>query len=224
MVINWWCFSFVRWKSRSLEDDSIVEAVDQIAAIPANVPENQELIAKVAASIASISIENNDLDPQLMKQSCHDSGIDIRDPNLPVVLHTKKNYSDADIVLSSDWVPPITIAPTDYTDTPSSRSSHDTRLSAGSTSLAEPQVIGRKKTSSVSFSVDDNSDSQQALSTSSDKTSDNNKKNKMLKRLSYPLTGLIEGLTGDDRPRSDSDSAPNTGDSNQSVFSKVFSR
>jgi len=160
-----------------------------------------------------------------MKQSCHDSGIDIRDPNLPVVLNTKKNYSDADIVLSSDWVPPITIAPTDYIDTPSR--SQDTRLTAGGSSLTEPTtVVGRKKTSSVSFSVDDNSDSQQQLqSTSSDKTSDNNKKNKMLKRLSYPLTGLIEGLTGDDKPRSDSaESAPNTGDSNQSVFSKVFSR
>lgn len=195
----------------------------EVSSIPQNLPENQEIIAKVAASIASISIEKGDLDPHLMKQSCHDSGIDIRDPNLPVVSHSKKNYSDADIVLSSDWVPPITIAPTDFIDTPSR--SQDTRLTAGGTSLTEPTVVGRKKTSSVSFSVDDNSDSQQLQSTSSDKTSDNNKKNKMLKRLSYPLTGLIEGLTGDDKPRSDSaESAPNTGDSNQSVFSKVFSR
>ncbi|XP_055302096.1 oxidation resistance protein 1 isoform X7 [Sitodiplosis mosellana] len=211
--------------SRSLEDDSIAEVTEPIPSIPANIPENAELIEKVAASIASISIENSEQDPQLMKQSCHDSGIDIRDPNLPVVLNTKKNYSDADIVLSSDWVPPITIAPTDYTDTQSR--SQDTRLNAGGTSLTEPTVVGRKKTSSVSFSVDDNSDSQQHHSTSSDKTSDNNKKNKMLKRLSYPLTGLIEGLagTGDDKLRSDSaESAPNTGDSNQSVFSKVFSR
>lgn len=210
-----------------MEDDSIAEAsAPSFPEIPANIPENAELIKKVAASIASISIEQSEQDSQLMKQSCHDSGIDIRDPNLPVVSNTKKIYSDADIVLSSDWVPPITIAPTDYIDTPSSRSSFDTRLNAGGTSLAEPQVVGRKKTSSVSFSVDDNSDSQQLHSTSSDKTSDNNKKNKMLKRLSYPLTGLIEGLTGDDKPRgSDSgESAPNTGDSNQSVFSKVFSR
>lgn len=218
--------------NRSTEDDSVVEAVPPpVPELPANVPENQELIAKVAASIASISIEqSDDTDPQLMKQSCHDSGIDIRDPNLPVVLHSKKNYSDADIILSSDWVPPITIAPytipTD-TSTSSSRQSFDTRLTAGGTSLTEPTVVGRKKTSSVSFSVDDNSDSSSPAphSTSSDKTSDNNKKNKMLKRLSYPLTGLIEGLTGDDKPRSDSaESAPNTGDSNQSVFSKVFSR
>ncbi|XP_055302115.1 nuclear receptor coactivator 7 isoform X15 [Sitodiplosis mosellana] len=184
-------------KDRSLEDDSIAEVTEPIPSIPANIPENAELIEKVAASIASISIENSEQDPQLMKQSCHDS----------------------------DWVPPITIAPTDYTDTQSR--SQDTRLNAGGTSLTEPTVVGRKKTSSVSFSVDDNSDSQQHHSTSSDKTSDNNKKNKMLKRLSYPLTGLIEGLagTGDDKLRSDSaESAPNTGDSNQSVFSKVFSR
>lgn len=208
-----------------MEDDSIAEVADPIPSIPPNIPENAELIKKVAASVATISIENSEQDLQLMKQSCHDSGIDIRDPNLPVVLNTKKNYSDADIVLSSDWVPPITIAPTDYTDTQSR--SQDTRLNAGGTSLTEPTVVGRKKTSSVSFSVDDNTDSQHHHSTSSDKTSDNNKKNKMLKRLSYPLTGLIEGLsmTGDDKLRSDSaESAPNTGDSNQSVFSKVFSR
>lgn len=53
----------------------------------------------------------------------------------------------------------------------------------------------------------------------------------MLKRLSYPLT-WVEGLTGDGTPSTsgsvsksqDQESAPNTGDSNQSVFSKVFSR
>lgn len=53
----------------------------------------------------------------------------------------------------------------------------------------------------------------------------------MLKRLSYPLT-WVEGLTGDATSSAvagvsksiDTDSAPNTGDSNQSVFSKVFSR
>lgn len=53
----------------------------------------------------------------------------------------------------------------------------------------------------------------------------------MLKRLSYPLA-WVEGLTGEGGAggtgaghKSDSiESAPNTGDSNQSVFSKVFSR
>lgn len=46
----------------------------------------------------------------------------------------------------------------------------------------------------------------------------------MLKRLSYPLS-WVEGLTGESGSKSgESDSAPNTSDSNQSVFSKVFSR
>ena len=49
----------------------------------------------------------------------------------------------------------------------------------------------------------------------------------MLKRLSYPLS-WVEGFTGDSSAASGdsskSDSAPNTSDSNQSVFSKVFSR
>lgn len=47
----------------------------------------------------------------------------------------------------------------------------------------------------------------------------------MLKRLSYPLT-WVEGLTGESggKPNESTESAPNTGDSNQSVFSKVFSR
>lgn len=180
---------------------------------------NSNALPNITASIASISIDN-ELDPNLTKPSCHDSGIDIRDLNLPSVLHSKKNYSDADIVLSSDWVPPITIAPTDFTDTPPRGSSLGTSVSMGSDST----IGARKKTSSVSFSVDDNAENQHSHhhhSTSSDKTSD--KKNKMLKRLSYPLT-WVEGLTGEVKPQDSTESAPNTGDSNQSVFSKVFSR
>lgn len=61
-------------------------------------------------------------------------------------------YSDADIVLSSDWVPPLTIAPASIgTDTRSQASS----LSQDTVSTASGEG-GRKKTSSVSFSVDDN--------------------------------------------------------------------
>lgn len=156
-------------------------------------------------------------------ESCHDSGIDIRDP-LPTIIPTKKNYSDADIVLSSDWVPPQTIAPTVYTET-LSVAALSAQHGAQSHNL---EAGGRKKTSSVSFSVDDASESSSGGmahhgSTSSDKSAD--KKNKMLKRLSYPLT-WVEGFTADGKPgASDSvDSAPNTGDSGQSVFSKVFSR
>jgi hypothetical protein len=44
----------------------------------------------------------------------------------------------------------------------------------------------------------------------------------MLKRLSYPLS-WVEGLTGEPG-KPETESAPTTSDSNQSVFSKVFSR
>lgn len=209
-----------------MEDESIEEATaDSAASLPTTVSGNEHGVSRVAASIASISIDSSDNDSQLTKQSCYDSGIDMRDVSLPTVVQTKKNYSDADIVLSSDWVPPITIAPTDFSESAlgigaGSRGAGSPALSADAVGIG-----GRKKASSVSFSVDDNSDHQQLHSTSSDKTGDNNKKNKMLKRLSYPLSGLIEGFGGDAKSANDSiESAPNTGDSNQSVFSKVFSR
>lgn len=51
-------------------------------------------------------------------------------------------YSDADIVLSKDWVPPITIAPTHVT---------------------ESESPARKKNSSVSFSLDSSSDADPTI-------------------------------------------------------------
>lgn len=136
-------------------------------------------------------------------------------------------------MLSSDWVPPLTIVPaTITTDTRSQASplSQDTM----STQSGE----GRKKTSSVSFSVDDNENSNSGA----EKGTGEVKKNKvshlkwcrdqiqqlrfsfqMLKRLSYPLS-WVEGLTSEPGKPQESDSAPTTSDSNQSVFSKVFSR
>lgn len=90
-----------------------------------------------------------DEEGSLVKQSCHDSGIDIREPNPPIPIvqpmPSKKVYSDADIVLSSDWVPPITIAPTNITSS----------LDAGSA------INGRKKASSVSFSLESNAEEQE---------------------------------------------------------------
>ncbi|XP_037922196.1 nuclear receptor coactivator 7 isoform X20 [Hermetia illucens] len=167
------------------------------------------------------SAEGNESD--LSKQPCYDSGIDIRDPNaIPIVqpIHTKKVYSDADIVLSSEWVPPRTMSPTHISDSPPT-GGHLIAALSQTHSLDAATGGGRKKTSSVSFSVEDNDQSQ----SSSDKsTQDQTKKTKMLKRLSYPLT-WVEGLTSDgSRPAESTESAPNTGDSNQSVFSKVFSR
>nr|XP_036229214.1 oxidation resistance protein 1 isoform X3 [Bactrocera oleae]XP_036229215.1 oxidation resistance protein 1 isoform X3 [Bactrocera oleae]XP_036229216.1 oxidation resistance protein 1 isoform X3 [Bactrocera oleae]XP_036229217.1 oxidation resistance protein 1 isoform X3 [Bactrocera oleae] len=169
---------------------------------------------------------------ELAKQSCYDSGIDIREPIANLQPIPKKTvYSDADIVLSSDWVPPKTISPTLMSESPPRSSVLSAQnLDAGT-------VGGRKKTTSVSFSVDDNNSEQQAVAavTAASAQGDKNaeKKNKMLKRLSYPLA-WVEGLTGEAGgppgtggslgKSADSESAPNTGDSNQSVFSKVFSR
>ncbi|XP_034662257.1 uncharacterized protein LOC117897485 isoform X16 [Drosophila subobscura] len=172
---------------------------------------------------------------QLSKQSCYDSGIDIREPVPSVQPIPKKTvYSDADIVLSSDWVPPKNIVPTHFSESPPRSTILGQSLDAGAGAGG-----ARKKTSSVSFSVDDEAaqqaqvQAQVAATLASDKQSE--KKNKMLKRLSYPLT-WVEGLTGEGgavpapgsgtgslNKSADTDSAPNTGDSNQSVFSKVFS-
>ncbi|XP_055853132.1 oxidation resistance protein 1 isoform X6 [Episyrphus balteatus] len=175
-------------------------------------------ISTLAGGIAAIELEHLE---ELSKQTRYDSGIDIRDPIPNVQPIPKKSvYSDADIVLSSDWVPPKTISPTNVTETTTNASSLDM-----------PSFGGRKKTSSVSFSVDENEPQQmhQGQQQAIDKS--NEKKNKMLKRLSYPLT-WVEGLTGETGGVSgmggigkstDAESAPNTGDSNQSVFSKVFS-
>ncbi|KRG01765.1 uncharacterized protein LOC6574350 isoform X8 [Drosophila mojavensis] len=189
--------------------------------------------AAAAAAPAPAVLPGIDLEhlEQLSKQSCYDSGIDIREP-IPTIqpIPKKTVYSDADIVLSSDWVPPKNILPTHFSESPP-------RSTIFGQSLDAAGGGARKKTSSVSFSVDDEAAQQAqaaaatAAALSSDKQAD--KKNKMLKRLSYPLT-WVEGLTGEGGPSpapggslnksADTESAPNTGDSNQSVFSKVFSR
>ena len=108
---------------------------------------------------------NVDRRGQLVKLSCHDSGIDIRDagvldsvgagPNAPpgeqepVVIPTKKVFSDADIINASpnDWVPPKTVA----------------QLTAG-IDTQSTDSFSRKKTSSVSFSLDSNADSTDGTS------------------------------------------------------------
>lgn len=50
-----------------------------------------------------------------------------------------QKFSDAEIVLSKDWVPPVTIAPVN-------------------TSMTETDSPARKKTNSVSFSLDSSSE------------------------------------------------------------------
>lgn len=80
----------------------------------------------------------------LVKSSCHDSGIDIRDPP-PVVPAVPKKavYSDADVLLSDDFVPPIPVHPL---------------LPEG-----EESTERRKKTSSVSFSLDDAKEGEEGI-------------------------------------------------------------
>nr|XP_036674860.1 nuclear receptor coactivator 7 isoform X15 [Drosophila suzukii] len=235
-------------KDRSSEDEADNESnitVDSGARVQdphsanssvSGVPPSQPLGAAAAApasAVAPLPPSGIDLEhlEQLSKQSCYDSGIDIREP-VPNVqpIPKKAVYSDADIVLSSDWVPPKTIVPTHFSESPPRSTILGQSLDAG--------TGARKKTSSVSFSVDDEAaqqaQAQAAALAATDKQAE--KKNKMLKRLSYPLT-WVEGLTGEGgavqpggvgsgslNKSGDADSAPNTGDSNQSVFSKVFSR
>ncbi|XP_058064528.1 uncharacterized protein LOC131214162, partial [Anopheles bellator] len=105
-------------------------------------------------------------DGQLVKQPCHNSGINIRDPNaatavvdacsgaamppLPTVapIATKNVYSDADVVPSTDWVPPLTAAPTHPHDgSPHSSSSLGCTTQHSSTILSTSEAGDRKKTS-----------------------------------------------------------------------------
>ncbi|XP_014217207.1 oxidation resistance protein 1 isoform X3 [Copidosoma floridanum] len=181
--------------------------------------EQQDSLNSDKAESSKSNAIPEDVEGSLVKQSCHDSGIDIRDPNppLPVVqpIVAKKVYSDADIVLSSDWVPPITIAPTNVTT---------------NTLEAEAAMNGRKKASSVSFSLDSNNEEQEKEEEHKEEDKQETRKNKMLKRLSYPLSWM-EGLTGESKdedsgkaPSDKMSSLPNSADSHHSsVFSKVFS-
>lgn len=149
------------------------------------------------------------------EESCHDSGIDIRESSLPPVIHipTKKQYSDADIILSKDWVPPITIAPANITNS----APIDTSI--------------RKKNNSVSFSLDSSSDHDPhniQLSTSITETKEDvekaeHKKNKMLKRLSYPLSWM-ETLGGEKEEEKPAPHPQSADSHHSSMFSKVFSR
>nr|XP_034841347.1 nuclear receptor coactivator 7 isoform X18 [Maniola hyperantus] len=136
----------------------------------------------------------------LVKLSYHDSGIDIREPLLHVTpTNAKKVYSDADIVLSADWVPPVCLPRT------------EPPLSAPPLGENERAV---RKPAAVSFSLDGNQKEDPGKP---------DKKNKMLKRLSYPLS-WVEGLTGEGAPAPQADSLPTSADSHNSssVFSKVF--
>ncbi|XP_063223765.1 oxidation resistance protein 1 isoform X4 [Bacillus rossius redtenbacheri] len=175
----------------------------------------------------------------LVKLSCHDSGIDIHEAGVSenvgsqattstgdadeldlssIVPVTKKVFSDADIINGAgfDFVPPLTTAEL------------STIIAQESTDSSLTSDGSRKKTSSVSFSLDSNQEGEGSVA---DKDSGGEeglekhetRRNKMLKRLSYPLTWM-EGLTGGD----EKDGLPGLpgmeGTHHSSVFSKVFSR
>lgn len=136
--------------------------------------ENGDIIAtyeeKCSTSKAGIcedvaGSDETDRQGQLVKLSCHDSGIDIRDTGVldsvgagshvppgqvepdPVLPPKKKVFSDADIINASpnDWIPPKTVA----------------QLSSvvDAIGVQSGDAYNRKKTSSVSFSLDSNADS-----------------------------------------------------------------
>ncbi|XP_031345100.1 oxidation resistance protein 1-like isoform X2 [Photinus pyralis] len=191
--------------------------IDQHWAIPSRDRQSVD-VDDDSSNLSNLVLDDNDdsEDESLIRQSYHDSGIDIREtvpppppppppPPVPIV-PVKKKYSDADIILSNDWVPPITIAPTQVT-------------------TSETDSPSRKKTNSVSFSLDSTSAdlvTTPSLSTSVlDGKDTETRKNKMLKRLSYPLAWM-ETLTGE--KEEEKSSQPNSADSHHSsMFSKVFS-
>ncbi|XP_045512316.1 nuclear receptor coactivator 7 isoform X7 [Pieris brassicae] len=190
-------------------------SIDQGSEVSSSADHGKEESLEVSMAEGVEGAEGSDVDraasaegddaAHLVKLSYHDSGIDIRDPILHVTpANAKKVYSDADIVLSADWVPPVCLPRT------------EPPLSAPP--LGENDRAQRKP-AAVSFSLDGNQ---------KDDLSKPDKKNKMLKRLSYPLS-WVEGLTGEGQPTgpgSQADSLPTSADSQQStsVFSKVFNR
>lgn len=94
----------------------------------------------------------------LVKQSCHDSGIDIRDP--PVLSVPRKTvYSDADILLSeAEFLPPVPVLP------------------FSSDHLNDTVQLRKKKTTSVSFSLEDSKEQDTASATENQKIDDQSEK------------------------------------------------
>uniref|UniRef100_A0AAR5PJY8 Oxidation resistance protein 1 n=1 Tax=Dendroctonus ponderosae TaxID=77166 RepID=A0AAR5PJY8_DENPD len=169
----------------------------------------------ISTSMHEDHIEEEEPRDDELKESCHDSGIDIREaPLLPLIpIPIKEHYSDADIVLSKEWVPPVTIASTHHS------------LSSDTESPA------RKKTNSVSFSLDSSTDADASttqcsttlLDSKEDTEKSESRKNKMFKRLSYPLSWMetLSGEKEDDKFPSHQHTADAQ---HSSVFAKVFSR
>lgn len=114
------------------------------------------------------AVEDESSGGYLVKQSCHDSGIDIRDP--PVLSVPRKTvYSDADILLSeSEFLPPVSVVP------------------LSSDHLNDAVQLRKKKTTSVSFSLEDskeqdvaNTTEVQKIDEQAEKQAQETKKNKV---------------------------------------------
>ncbi|KAK6644701.1 hypothetical protein RUM43_000969 [Polyplax serrata] len=142
---------------------------------------------------------------RLTKLSCYDSGIDIRDTtssttqDVPIVVTPLRRVTrDADIIFSSKDECVVLVSD------------------------------GKKKTSSVSFSVENNNENKETVKEekAEDEKASEGKKSKMLKRLSYPISWM-EGSFVNESKDSEKDSLsslPTSADSqHSSVFSKVFS-
>lgn len=133
-------------KIRSLEADAapteegIHEIYDQSQLLYRN---STSFHLFVAVSTCVVESEHTDSQSgRLVKQSCHDSGIDIRedrDPSVITPLSRKTTYSDADILLADnvDFIPPKPVR---------------------QQSRTEEDSGGQKKISSVSFSLEENKD------------------------------------------------------------------
>lgn len=97
------------------------------------------MFCKLKAEVENEPTENQS--GRLTKQSCHDSGIDIRDPSLIGSASRKTNYSDAEILLSdpNEFIPPKPVR----------------QLSRPEDDLSPHP----KKSTSVSFSLEDSKES-----------------------------------------------------------------
>lgn len=149
------------WAIPSIDRSSVDKENDDIVITSEETCSNSNAV--VGENVAGS--DETDRQGQLVKLSCHDSGIDIRDASVldsigagshvlpsqvepdPVLPQTKKLFSDADIINAStnDWIPPKTVAElTSVIDT---------------IGIQSGDAYNRKKTSSVSFSLDSNAES-----------------------------------------------------------------
>ncbi len=111
----------------------------------------------------------------MVKQSCHDSGIDIREPSL-VGPSRKTTYSDAEILLADrdEFVPP--------------------KLPRQPSRSEEDSSLGTKKSTSVSFSLDDSKENSLDLSTKSSAVEEADKPAETKQKIRVSFTFAISKI------------------------------